>query len=261
MHSFITGLQQFMLGIGSLVASWIAYGGYTNFPATTSKQWRISLGIQIVPAGFLAGLILLFPESPRWLLDHGHAEEGLHTLAKLHAHGDTEDPWVRAEFDQIQDMITYEHENEAKSYAELFANRSSLRRLFLACALQAACQMTGVSAIQYYSPVIFAQIGIPTGKTLQYQGINSIIALVAQFLCIMCRRQARRKKPLPPRMASFAHPRSSDSSQRRARAATAVQACQTCRNRKSKCDEQRPKCGLCQRLNVDCEYREPLPTK
>ncbi|KAK4551462.1 hypothetical protein LTR86_011154 [Recurvomyces mirabilis] len=62
-------------------------------------------------------------------------------------------------------------------------------------------------------------------------------------------------------MASFAHPKSSDSSQRRARAANAAQACQTCRNRKSKCDEQRPKCGLCQRLNLDCEYREPLPTK
>lgn len=31
---------------------------------------------------------------------------------------------------------------------------------------------------------IFAQIGIPTGDTLKYQGINSIIALIAQALCI-----------------------------------------------------------------------------
>ena len=36
---------------------------------------------------------------------------------------------------------------------------------------------------------------------------------------------------------------SSEGSQRRERAAIAAQACQTCRNRKSKCDEQRPKCG------------------
>ncbi|KAF2715929.1 hypothetical protein K431DRAFT_316899 [Polychaeton citri CBS 116435] len=52
-----------------------------------------------------------------------------------------------------------------------------------------------------------------------------------------------------------------ENSQRRERAAIAAQACQTCRNRKSKCDEQRPKCGLCRRLNVECQYREPLPTK
>ncbi|KAK4926061.1 hypothetical protein LTR49_006975 [Elasticomyces elasticus] len=181
----VTALQQFMLGIGALVASWAAYGCYVSFPATSSKQWRISLGCQIVPAGFLAMLILLFPESPRWLIDHGRADEGLRTLAKLHAHGDENDAWVQAEFQQIQDMITYEHEHEAKSYAELFTNKSSFRRLILACAIQASIQMTGVSAIQYYSPAIFAQIGIATNDTLKYQGINSVIALIAQFLCIL----------------------------------------------------------------------------
>lgn len=52
-----------------------------------------------------------------------------------------------------------------------------------------------------------------------------------------------------------------DNNQRRERAAIAAQACEMCRSRKSKCDEQRPKCGLCQRLNVECKYREPQPTK
>lgn len=82
-------------------------------------------------------------------------------------------------------MIAFEHEHEAKSYAELFTNRSSFRRLFLVCAIQASVQMTGVSAIQYYSPTIFQQIGIPTNDTLKYQGINSVIALLAQFFCIL----------------------------------------------------------------------------
>lgn len=69
-------------------------------------------------------------------------------LAKLHAHGNENDAWVRAEYNQIQESITFEHENEAKSYAELFKSRSSFRRLLLCCALQASVQMTGVSAIQ-----------------------------------------------------------------------------------------------------------------
>ncbi|KAJ5086440.1 hypothetical protein NUU61_007747 [Penicillium alfredii] len=83
------------------------------------------------------------------------------------------------------ESITYEHENEAKSYGELFKNRSSFRRLFLCCALQASVQMTGVSAIQYYSVTIYEQIGISGEATLRYQAINSIIALIAQFLCIL----------------------------------------------------------------------------
>jgi MFS family permease len=216
----VTALQQFMLGVGALVASWVSYATYTYIPASSSQQWRISLGIQIIPAGFLAALIMLFPESPRyvslsaplsfsafiltthclhctarafltrlpphrWLIDHGKPALGLQTLAQLHAHGNENDAWVRAEFEQIQDMITFEQEHEAKSYIELFTNRSSFRRLLLAVSIQASVQMTGVSAIQYYSPTIFAQIGIPGSETLKYQGISSIIAIIAQFCCIL----------------------------------------------------------------------------
>lgn len=61
----ITSLQQFMLGVGALIASWAAYGCYTGFGPHDSRQWRVSLGVQIIPAGILAMLILLFPESPR----------------------------------------------------------------------------------------------------------------------------------------------------------------------------------------------------
>jgi len=178
----VTALQQFMLGVGSLVASWVSYGTYIHLH--TSAQWRIPLGLQMIPAVVLGCLIFFFPESPRWLIDHNRADEGLQTLARLHAHGNENDPWVRAEFEQIQDSITFEHEHEAKSYAELFTNMSSFRRLFLACALQASVQMTGVSAIQYYSVTIYGEIGISGQNTLKYQGINSVIALIGQALCI-----------------------------------------------------------------------------
>lgn len=178
----VTALQQFMLGIGAFIAGWLSYG---TFHLEGSGQWRIPLGIQIVPAVFLAALILLFPESPRWLIDHGREEEGLKTLAKLHARGDVQDAWVRAEYAQIQESITYEHEHEAKSYLQLFRNKSSFRRLFLACAIQASVQMTGVSAIQYFSVTIFKQIGIDSDSALKYQAINNILALIAQACCIL----------------------------------------------------------------------------
>jgi MFS family permease len=92
---------------------------------------------------------------------------------------------VRAEYDQIRDSIEHEHENAAKSYMELFKNKSSFRRLVLVCAIQASVQMTGVSAIQYYSPTIFSNMGIKTNDTLKYQGISSVLALLAQLCCIL----------------------------------------------------------------------------
>lgn len=179
----VTGLQQFMLGIGAFLAGWISWGCFVNLK--NDAQWRIPLGIQNLPALILAALILLFPESPRWLVDHDRADEGLRTLAKLHANGDISDPWVQAEFAQIQETISFEHEHEAKSYKELFVNPSAFRRLFLAVAIQASIQMTGVSAIQYFSVTIFAQIGISADDALKYQAINSILALIAQAACML----------------------------------------------------------------------------
>lgn len=127
---------------------------------------------------------MLFPESPRWQAAHGKLDESLKTLARLHAHGDTQDPWVIAEHQQIQDAILFEQEHEAKGYLELFVHAPSFRRLFLVAAIQASVQMTGVSAIQYFSVDLYAQIGINANDTLKYQAISSVLALVAQFCCI-----------------------------------------------------------------------------
>lgn len=38
--------------------------------------------------------------------------------------------------------------------------------------------MTGVSAIQYFAPVIFAQLGISTSTSLLFNGVNAIIAFL-----------------------------------------------------------------------------------
>lgn len=211
----VTSLQQFMLGVGALCAAWISWGNvfqcssgqsitgtnifisgtFIGFAEDDNRQWRVSLGIQNIPAGILGLLILLFPESPRWLIDHGRSEEGLRTLAKLHAHGDINDAFVQAEYSQIQETISVEHESSA-GLTELFRDKSCFRRLFLACAIQAATQMTGVSAIQYYSVAIYGKIGIPEADTLQYQAISSCIALFAQFLCMMLIDKFGRRWPL-----------------------------------------------------------------
>ena len=61
----ITALQQFMLGVGALVASWVSWAAHRDLTAT-SAQWRVPLALQIVPALFLGALILVFPESPRY---------------------------------------------------------------------------------------------------------------------------------------------------------------------------------------------------
>lgn len=141
-------------------------------------------------------MILVFPESPRWLIDHGKDNQGLKTLAKLHANGNETDPWVRAEYQQIQQSIADEHANSAKAYKELFTDHSSFRRLLLVVALQASVQMTGVSAIQYFTPTIYGTLNISKNNALKYQAISNILSVLAQLCTILVIDRIGRRWPL-----------------------------------------------------------------
>lgn len=93
-------------------------------------------------------------------MDQGQEEKALHTLARLHAQGNVEDEFVQHEAEEIRQSVALEREVEAKSYLELFKTKTTFRRLLIGVSLQASGQLTGVSAIQYFSPTIFKQIGL-----------------------------------------------------------------------------------------------------
>lgn len=62
----ITSLQQLFNALGQIFATWIGYGCYMTWAGTgDSREWRIPLACQNIPAIFLAALIYTFPESPR----------------------------------------------------------------------------------------------------------------------------------------------------------------------------------------------------
>ncbi|KAF5366886.1 hypothetical protein D9615_010541 [Tricholomella constricta] len=96
----LTTLQQFMLGIGAFIASWVTYGTSAGLKGSEA-EWRIPLGLQILPALPLISFMLLLPESPRWLAEKGRMDEARQTLARLHANADENDQFVNA---QIEDM-------------------------------------------------------------------------------------------------------------------------------------------------------------
>lgn len=82
---------------GAIVAAGVTLG---TFAMKSTWGWRIPSALQICPSLLQITFIWFLPESPRWLISKGRGEEAFAILAKYHAEGDVNSPFVKAEYVQ-----------------------------------------------------------------------------------------------------------------------------------------------------------------
>ncbi|KAJ2916549.1 hypothetical protein MD484_g3844, partial [Candolleomyces efflorescens] len=171
---------------GAIVAAWTTFG---TFKIGNTWSWRIPSALQALPSVIQVALIWFCPESPRWLVSKGRHEQALKTLAYYHADGNTEDPLVKYEYEEIKAAIDLDREVAAKiGWKTLFSTRGNLRRMRIILALAFFSQWSGNGLVSYYLNRVFNTIGITNGThQLLINGILQIWnmgwALGASFLC------------------------------------------------------------------------------
>ena len=70
--------MQWLFALGVMISYWIVYG--TSQMETSSKQWQIPVGLQMVPPTILGLLLLTQKESVRWLVKKGRLHEAYENL-------------------------------------------------------------------------------------------------------------------------------------------------------------------------------------
>jgi sugar porter (SP) family MFS transporter len=193
LRGFLTGMTQFMIGLGFLVANWVGYGCIF---IDGDGQWRIPLGIQIVPAFFLFIGMFVLPYSPRWLIEQGRNDEALKVVKLLHSNNNNQD-FISKEFAEMVDQIKYEKENMTANFSDLWKTAPMRRRILTGIAVQVCCQFTGINVSAYFQPSLYAALGYSGEKSLMLTGINGALGTVVTFTFIsLILDRVGRKKPL-----------------------------------------------------------------
>ncbi len=183
----LVALYQFAITIGILVAYFsnarLLYlsqnaGALTDWPmirwVLVDQVWRIMFGAEIVPAMVFFILLFFVPASPRWLTAKNREDRAFAVLTRV-AGKDT----AAGEIADIKETL----KRETGSIKELMAPGFRVA-LLIGMGLAILSQLTGINAIIYYGPRIFAQAGFGVGDSLKGQVVIGVINVLFTLIAL-----------------------------------------------------------------------------
>ena len=168
--------NQFAIIFGQLVVYFVnllIIRSHANDPQvvewTNSVGWRIMFVSECVPAGLFTLLILLVPETPRFLALNGKDEKALEVLSNIN--GEAKGREILAEIK----ATAVEKTEKLFSYGWMV--------IFIGCMLSVFQQAIGINAVLYFAPRIFESMGVSNNMlfTVIMGVINISFTLVAVF--------------------------------------------------------------------------------
>lgn len=148
----LVGTFQINIVIGILLAYLSNYLiGLANLGTV---EWRWELGVAAVPAAIFFVLLFTIPRSSRWLSTQSRFDEAREVLEMMGS------PNSEAELQDIRESLHLEVSQKSASLFERLNGRLRYGRpIFLAIAIGAFNQLSGINAILYYLNDIFAAAG------------------------------------------------------------------------------------------------------
>ncbi|MBR1921245.1 MAG: sugar porter family MFS transporter [Kiritimatiellae bacterium] len=148
-RGLLVGLNQLNIVFGILASYVTNYLVARYMPGFDPRVvWRVMLGVECLPIVAFMALLATIPESPRWLVRAGRAEEAARVLRRIGT-------------ERVAEVVA-----EIKASLAAAANgaevplfqRRFLKPILLAFFIAFFNQVSGINAINYYAPRIFEMI-------------------------------------------------------------------------------------------------------
>lgn len=137
-----------------------------------ANDWRWMLGVVALPSLIFSVLMTMVPETPRWLLLHNNNEAAARKVLAI-----TED--------DVDKTIAEIKRGNSQVKEKLF-NKKFYKPLLLAFLLASFNQLSGINAIIYFAPKVFAMAGIQRDSallgTIGIGAVNLIFTLIGWYL-------------------------------------------------------------------------------
>lgn len=177
MRGTLVSWNQFAIIFGQLVVYFVSFmivehakNSSPDFVAwTIATGWRLMFVSEAVPAGLFTILILLVPETPRYLALTGNDEKALYVLSKING------------LEKAKEIL-HDIKNTVEVKAERLFTYGWLV-IFIGIMLSVFQQIVGINAVLYYAPRIFASVGAGDSmqQTVLMGVVNITFTLVAVF--------------------------------------------------------------------------------
>ncbi|KAH7038250.1 general substrate transporter [Microdochium trichocladiopsis] len=209
----VTNLAGVAITTGIVLGFFMCYGTarlYADEDDDTLKslQWRLPIAVQSCIALSNAALTgLLVPQSPRWLLATGKAEQARQLIAKLGL-SDAEaaellEPSSSSSSSADGTSSTLAHPPSLSLWHSILQTLLEFRtalspparnRTLFGCFIMACQQFAGIDGVLYYAPLLFAQAGMDSEQaTFLASGVSGLVILAATIpstiLCDMWGRK------------------------------------------------------------------------
>ena len=174
-------MQLTTLNLGIFLSYWVDYGFTQTY--TASFAWRIPVILQCIFLLPMLFLLLIVPETPRWLAAHNKLDDSLAVLKRLHNEKMDENAILNLHSYIIQTCHA-EQEIGAGKWGDLLRNDNiqSQRRFLIACGIQIFQQLGGINALVYYSPSLFLSIGMSSHLSALMSGFLQTWFFIASFI-------------------------------------------------------------------------------
>ncbi|KAF2729167.1 general substrate transporter [Polyplosphaeria fusca] len=195
----LVGIFEIMLQIALVFGFFINYGVEKNISPTSDRQWHIPVAAQFIPAGLLLISMPFIIESPRWLVSKNRLSQATKALCWVR-NLPADHEYIRTEMEEIQASITHELEATGgrRSFTQIFKEIRApgiRNRVVISVLLMLLQNLTGINAINYYSPTILRSIGYTdTSVGLLATGIYGLVKMLTTvvFMVWFVDRSGRR---------------------------------------------------------------------